>query len=43
MDNGPARKHNIASRLQKAGEKVSDMAEVLVTQIIHSYAPLEKG
>lgn len=28
MDNGPARKHNVAGALQKAGEQVSDMAEV---------------
>ncbi|KAM7538043.1 hypothetical protein Aperf_G00000066338 [Anoplocephala perfoliata] len=28
MDNGPARKHRVAFELQRAGEKVSDMAEV---------------
>ncbi|VDK22681.1 unnamed protein product [Taenia asiatica] len=28
MDNGPARKRNVASDLQRAGDQVSDMAEV---------------
>lgn len=30
MDNGPARKKHVAMELQRAGEKVSDMAEVKV-------------
>lgn len=28
MDNGPARKFDMAHKLQKAGERISDMAEV---------------
>lgn len=30
MDNGPARKPGVASDLQRAGDQVSDMAEVLM-------------